>query len=72
MEETYDFSGFVCPLSKIKAAQVVENIAEGDKAIIILGDAESLKSVAQDMKAKGITPSFVEESPSRYVLTITG
>ncbi|MEE8414317.1 MAG: sulfurtransferase TusA family protein [Dehalococcoidales bacterium] len=71
MEETHDLSGFVCPLSKIKAAQAVENIAEGDTAIIILGDAESLKSVAQDLKAKGIQPTFKQESDTRFVLTVT-
>ena len=71
MEETHDLSGFVCPLSKIKAAQAVDNIAEGDTAIIILGDAESLKSVAQELKTKGIQPTFKQESDSRFILTVT-
>ncbi len=71
MEETLDLSGFVCPLSKMKAAEAVDNVAEGDTVIIILGDSESFKSVAQDLKTRDIVPTFKQESESRYILTIT-
>lgn len=44
----YDLCGFVCPLSKIKATEIIDNIAAGETVKIILGDKDSLKSVAQN------------------------
>ena len=43
----YDLSGFVCPLSKIKAKDLIDNLDEGETIKIILGDADYLKRVAQ-------------------------
>ncbi|MDP6127242.1 MAG: sulfurtransferase TusA family protein [Dehalococcoidales bacterium] len=71
MENTLDLSGFVCPLSKMKAAEAVDNMAEGDTLIIILGESESFKSVAQDLKTNDIVPTFKQESESRYILTVS-
>ena len=71
MVKTFDLSGFVCPLSKIKATQVLNDLNDGDTATIILGDSDSLKSVAQELKARGFLPTFKQESDTRYILTVT-
>ena len=71
MEETCDLSGFVCPLSKMKATEAIDNLDEGETVKIILGDSNSLKSVAQELKSRGIKPAFEQASESRFVLTIT-
>ncbi|MDP6632613.1 MAG: sulfurtransferase TusA family protein [Dehalococcoidales bacterium] len=71
MENTLDLSGFVCPLSKMKAAEAIDNMTEGDTLIIILGESESFKSVAQDLKTNDIVPTFKQESESRYILTVS-
>lgn len=71
MEETYDLSGFVCPLSKMKATEFIDNLGDGETARIILGDNDSLKSVAQELKARGIKPTFEQDGENRFVLTIT-
>lgn len=71
MKREYDLSGFICPLSKMKATETIDNLAEGETIRIILGDTDSLKSVAQELKARGIQPSFEKEAENRFVLTIT-
>ena len=71
MEVKYDLCGFVCPLSKIKAIEVMNKLGEGESAQIILGDIDSFKSVAQELKTRGIKPGFEQEGENRYVLTIT-
>ena len=71
MTTKYDLSGFVCPLSKIKAAEVINGLADGETAQIILGDSDSLKSVAQELKSRGIKPDFTQESDDRFLLTIS-
>lgn len=71
MAKTFDLSGFVCPLSKMKATQVLNDLNDGDTATIILGDSDSLKSVAQELKARGFLPTFKQESDTRYILTVT-
>ncbi len=45
MGKEYDFSGLICPLSKIKAAEVIDNLGDGETVKLILGDSASLKSV---------------------------
>jgi len=64
-------SDLVCPLSKVRAAEVIDNLDEGQTARILLGDAESLKSVAQELKSRGIKPGFEQEGENKFVLTIT-
>ena len=66
-----DLCGFVCPLSKIKATEVMDCLDEGETVQIILGDSDSLKSVAQELKARGIKPDFKQQGENRFVLTIT-
>ena len=71
MEEEYDLCGLVCPLSKMKATELIDNLNVGETAKIILGDADSLKSVAQELKTRGIKPAFAQEGENRFILTIT-
>lgn len=66
-----DLSGFICPLSKMKATQAIDKLAPGETATLILGDTESLKSVVQELKARGIKPEFKQPEENRFVLTIT-
>ena len=70
-EREYDLCDLVCPLSKIKATELIDNLNEGETARIILGDTDSLKSVAQELKTRGIKPGFEREGESRFILTIT-
>ncbi len=67
----YDLCGFICPLSKMKAVQAIDRLADGESATLILGDTESLKSVVQELKARGIKPQFERPEENRFVLTIT-
>ncbi|MFC2021703.1 sulfurtransferase TusA family protein [Chloroflexota bacterium] len=67
----YDLCGFVCPLSKMKATELIDDLGDGETAKIILGDTDSLKSVAQELKTKGIKPAFEQEGEDRFILTIT-
>ena len=69
MAETFDLSGFVCPLSKIKATQALNGLSEGETATIILGDSDSFKSVAQELKARGLIPTLKQDG-AKYILTI--
>ncbi|HJX13676.1 MAG TPA: sulfurtransferase TusA family protein, partial [Dehalococcoidales bacterium] len=66
----YDLSDLVCPLSKMKATEIIDNLREGEPARIILGDADSLKNVAKELKNRGIKPSFEPEGEGKYRLTI--
>ncbi len=70
-EKEYDLCDFVCPLSKVKATELINNLAEGETIKIILGDTDSLKSVAQELKTRGIRPAFEQEGESRFVLIVT-
>ena len=69
--QEHDLSGFVCPLSKMKATEVMDDLGEGETVKIILGDSDSLKSVAQELKTRGIKPDFKQEGENRFILTIT-
>lgn len=67
----YDLCDFVCPLSKIKAIEVIESLEEGETAKLILGDRDSLKSVAQELKVRGIKPTFEQNGENKFVLTFS-
>ena len=67
----YDLSGLICPLSKMKATELIDNLDEGETVKIILGDSDSLKSVAQELKSRDIKPGFEQEGENRFILTIT-
>ena len=67
----YDLSGFICPLSKVKAIEIIDNLAEGETIEIILGNTDSLKSVVQELKTRAIRPDFKQEGENRLILKIT-
>ncbi|MBI2287480.1 MAG: sulfurtransferase TusA family protein [Chloroflexi bacterium] len=67
----YDLSGFICPLSKVKATEVINNLDEGETVRIILGDRDSLKSVVQELKTRDMKPDFKQENESRFALTFS-
>jgi cysteine synthase A/cysteine synthase B len=67
----YDLCGFVCPLSKMKAKELIDNLDKEETIKIILGDIDSLKSVVQELKARGLKPVFERDTESRFILTIT-
>lgn len=71
MKREYDLCGLVCPLSKMKATELIDNLNVGETAEIILGDTDSLKSVAQELKVRGIKPVFKQDGENRFILTIT-
>ncbi len=71
MKREYDLCGLVCPLSKMKATELIDNLNTGETAEIILGDTDSLKSVAQELKTRGIKPLFKQDGENRFILTIT-
>ncbi len=66
-----DLCDLVCPLSRVKATELINNLGEGETAKIILGDSESLKSVVQELKARGMKLGFEQEDKNRFILTVT-
>ena len=70
-EEEYDLCDLICPVSKMRATEIIDNLGEGETASIILGDTETLKSVAQELKARGIRPDFKRRDGDKFVLTVT-
>lgn len=71
MAEQIDLTGFICPISKIKATTYIDGMTSGDKGTIALGDTDSLKTVAQELKSRGIQTSFVQESDTKFLLSFT-
>ena len=70
-EREFDLCNMICPLSKMKATELIDNLDDGETMKIILGDTDSLKSVAQELKTRGIRPDFKQEGENRFVLTVT-
>ena len=67
----FDLSGLICPLSKIKATELIDNLNEGETLGLLLGDRDSLKSVTQELKIRGIKPTFEQNGNNGFILTIT-
>ena len=67
----YDLCELACPLSKVKGIELIEGLEEGETATILLGDKDSLKSMAQELKARGIRPDFKTNGENRFALTFT-
>jgi TusA-related sulfurtransferase len=67
----YDLSDLICPLSKMEATAIIDDLDEGETAKIILGDTDSLKSVAKELKTRDMKPDFEQENEKRFALTIT-
>lgn len=70
-QKEFDLCDFVCPLTKIKAKEVFDNLNVGETAKIILGDSDSLKSVAEELKVRGLKASFKQDGESTFVLVVT-
>ncbi len=66
----HDFSDLVCPLSRVRVGQLIDTMHAGERAKIVLGDSESQKSVAQELRVRGIRPDFDREGEDRFRLTI--
>jgi cysteine synthase B len=66
-----DLSAFVCPLSKIKAIELLNSLKQGETARIVVADKDSLKSVAQESKSRGCKLDFKAEGETRFIITIT-
>jgi len=65
-----DLCDLVCPLSKIKAVALLDSLISGESARIVLGDQDSLKSISQESKKRGLKLDFKQEDESRFVLYI--
>ncbi len=70
-EREFNLCDLVCPLSKVKATELIDDLGVGETVKIILGDIDSLKSVAQELKIRGIRPGFQQEGNGRFILTIS-
>lgn len=67
----FDLSGLVCPLSRVRAMELLDGMAAGETAQFVLGNAESLASVAQELKTRRIRPEFRHEGEDRFILSVT-
>lgn len=70
-EGEFDLCGLICPLSKIKAVELIEDMNEGETIKIMLGDTDSLKSVAQELKSRGLKTTFERDGENLFTLTVT-
>ncbi len=67
----FDLSGFVCPLPSMKAAKIIDKLRIGETVRILLGDPESLESVARVSKIRGLKTVFNKDGENRFILTIS-
>lgn len=67
--KSVDLSGYVCPAPKVKAVELIENMEMGETAAVLLGDRDSLKSIVQELKVRGIKPEFEEKDEGKFLLT---
>lgn len=70
-QREFDLCDLVCPLSRIRAAELIDNLKKGDSATIVLGDSDSLKSVVEEFKMRGLKFTFKREAETRYVLVVS-
>ena len=69
--KSVDLSGYVCPAPKVKAVELIEAMETGETAELILGDRDSLKSIVQELKVRGIKPDFKEAEDGKFLLTFS-
>ena len=48
---------------------MIEAVDIGETAEVILGDRDSLKSVVQELKVRGIKPDFKQSDEGKFLLT---
>lgn len=65
-----DLCDLICPMSKIRAVEILDAMEPGETAKIILGDLDSLKNVVMEMKTRGLKPDFSQED-EKFVLVVT-
>ena len=70
-KKSVDLSGYVCPAPKVKAVELIEAMDPGETVEVILGDRDSLKSVVQELKGRGIKPEFKQNDEGKFLLTFT-
>jgi cysteine synthase/TusA-related sulfurtransferase len=68
-KKSVDLSGYVCPAPKVKAVELIETMDNGEMVEIILGDRDSLKSIVQELKTRGIKPDFQQNDEGKFLLT---
>ncbi|MCX8126748.1 MAG: pyridoxal-phosphate dependent enzyme, partial [Dehalococcoidia bacterium] len=67
----FDLCDLVCPLSKLKAIEVLESLSPGETARLILGDRESFKNTIQEFNRLGLKQTSLRDEAGRFVLTVT-
>lgn len=67
----FDLSNLVCPLSKIKAVEALNNLSPGETARFLLADRESFKNTAQEFKRLGLKQTSSQDKAGRFILMVT-
>ncbi len=65
-----DLCDLICPLSTIKATETLDTLNSGETVKLVLADSDSLKSVMEEIKVRGLKSKF-EQEDGRFVLLIT-
>lgn len=66
-----DLTGFICPISKLKAIELLDSLGADESARIVLADDDSLKSVAMELKARGVTSTYRQDEAGHHVFSVT-
>jgi len=69
-EKRYDLSDLVCPLSRIKATELIDRSQKGDVLAIELGDVDSVRSLSHDLKERGIKAEVARTGNERFLVRI--
>lgn len=69
-EKEWDLCDLSCPLSQVKTMEILDSLASGESARIILSDKESAVNIAQHSKAKDFKLDFIQENRHRFILSI--
>lgn len=69
-EKRYDLSDLVCPLSRIRATELIDRSQKGDVLAIELGDIESVKNLSAELKERGFKPEIRQTDDERFLVRI--
>jgi len=69
-EKRYDLSDLVCPLSRIRATELIDRSQKGDVLAIELGDIESVKNLSAELKERGLKPEIRQTDGERFLIRI--
>ncbi|MEW6143013.1 MAG: pyridoxal-phosphate dependent enzyme [Chloroflexota bacterium] len=67
----FDLSNLVCPLSKIKAVEALNDLSPGETARLLLADRESFKNTVQEFNRLGLKQTSSRDDAGRFVLMVT-